>query len=88
MTSPTLPSSASRRTSPTSGSLVNPYKWLTFPVRPVYTQDMNTTSTYDPQNPTRHRYVAPMIASWRTCQVCGHGANSSLHKPHEGEGGR
>lgn len=29
---------------------------------------------------TPHAYVAPSVPQWRTCAVCGVGANASVHR--------
>lgn len=39
----------------------------------------------DPNVP--HRYVPPNVSRWRTCEVCGRGANQSIHRNMDDDSG-
>lgn len=37
-------------------------------------------SHIDRCNPVPHFYVPPDVRTWRTCKLCGRGANHSIHR--------
>jgi hypothetical protein len=43
-------------------------------------EDTEAAATPDPIHTTPHAYVPSGVPRWRTCQLCGIGANASIHR--------